>query len=89
MRKSWADQQGIKTGVMGEIVDGINITESNRATVYEDRREGIESLLNIARENYRKKGVNAVVFGVWYGADKLKYAVFVQNNFLKEVGAEI
>jgi hypothetical protein len=83
-RKNWADQAGIKTGVMGEIVNGILIDERNRATTWEKRRADIEVLLDIQRNNYRRKGIKAVVFGVPRGQDKY-YAVFVQNGFLREV----
>lgn len=83
-RKSWADRQGIRTGVWGEIVDGIPIREENRATVWEFRKEGIEVLMKLAREQYTKKGVRCTLFGIEEGKN-IKYAVFVQPRFLKEV----
>jgi hypothetical protein len=87
--KSWADSSGIRTGVLGEVLDcGITIAEKNRATGWEHRRAGIEVLQKICRESYRKKGVNALVFGVYDGPDVIKYAVFVQNGFLTEMDDE-
>lgn len=88
MRKSWADSMGIRSGVMGEIVDGVTISEENRATVYETRKEGIEMLRKIWWENYAAKGVQAVLFGIWYGENQVKYAIFVEDNFLREVDEE-
>ena len=88
-RKSWADQQGIPTGVWGEIYFKIPILEKNRATGWEFRKEGIETLLKICRENYISKGVRAIVFGVDEGnGAAIKYAIFVQNGFLREVTEE-
>jgi hypothetical protein len=84
-RKSWADQQGIPTGVWGEVYFNIPILEVNRATGWEFRREGVEILLKMCRENYILKGVRAIVFGVQEGISATKYAVFVQSGFLKQV----
>lgn len=86
-RKSWADRQGIKTGIWGEIVDGIPIREENRATVFEFRKEGIQVLQKLLREQYLRKGVNAVLFGI-EGAVDIKYAIYVQSGFLKPVEDE-
>ena len=87
-RKSWSDQQGIPTGVIGDIYRNggmtINIQEKNRATIYEWRREGIEILQKILRENYLRKGIRAVLFGI-HDTKVIKYAIFVQDNFLKEI----
>jgi hypothetical protein len=83
-RKSWADRAGIKTGVIGESVDGIPIRESNRASVWEFRKEGIEILQRLAREQYTRKGVRCTLFGVRDGST-IKYAIFVENGFLKDV----
>lgn len=80
--------QGIKTGVFGEIVEGVEISEENRATCYETRREGIEVLQRICWNNYVRKGVDAVLFGVSCGADRYKYAVFVRSGFLRELNPE-
>lgn len=80
-RKSWADRAGIRTGSWGEVVDGIPIIEDNRATVWEFRKEGIEILMKLAREQYTKKGVNCILFGIDAGKD-IKYAVFVQSRWL-------
>lgn len=85
-RKSWADQQGIKTGVLGETINGITIAECNRATTYEDRRGEIEVLRSILQTNYRSKGVKAVLFGIEVADQRPKYAVFVEAGFLQEVG---
>jgi len=82
-RKSWMDRQGIPTGVLGEVVDGITIAEENRATVYEDRREGVE-FLTLWYRHYRSKGTKCVLFGV-HEPDRIKYAVFVQPGFLRKV----
>lgn len=89
-QKSWADRQGIKTGVMGEVIDGITIAERNRATVYEFRKEGIQQLQHYMRTHYtgHKNRVNAILFGVHFGYDEIKYAVFVEDGFLKEVGED-
>lgn len=86
-RKSWADRQGIPTGVMGETISGILISEENRATVYERFKEGIAELKNIEQYNYRHKGVQAITFGVHFNGT-IRYAVFCQNGFIKDVGAE-
>lgn len=88
-RKSWADRQGILTGVYGEVINGIPIQEKNRATVYEFRKAGIEVLQKITRENYIEKGVQAVLFGILdEDAGLHKYAVFVQSGFLQNVEEE-
>lgn len=87
-RKSWADQQGIKSGVWGEVVDGINIKEANRATVWAITKEDIQTLWQIMHNSYRRKGVKAVVFGVHHGPSVIKYAVFVKDGFLQNVGEE-
>lgn len=87
MRKTWADSQGIPTGVMGETINGILISEANRATTYERFKEGIQILKSIEHNNYRRKGVTAVTFGVHFG-EEIKYAVFVQDGFIKDVGEE-
>jgi hypothetical protein len=86
-RKSWADIQGIKTGVIGETIDGVLISEANRATVFEFYREGIETLRRMARDNYLRKGVKAVLVGTPTGnpAFSHKYAVYVISGFLRNV----
>jgi hypothetical protein len=84
-RKSWADREGVPSGVWGEVYEGIPIIEENRATGWEYRRDGIEELLKIARENYRVKGVRAYVYGVDDGGVNVKYAIFVQSGFLRPV----
>jgi hypothetical protein len=86
-RKSWADRQGYKTGLWGEIVEGIPIREENRATVFEFRKEGIEALQSYLRQQYTRKGVHAVLFGI-EGNNDIKYAVFVRPGFLKNVDEE-
>jgi hypothetical protein len=83
-RKSWADRAGIPTGSWGEIANNIPIREENRATVWEFRKEGIEILMKIAREQYTKKGIHCTLFGIDEGND-IKYAVFVRPRFLTEV----
>jgi hypothetical protein len=84
MKKSWADSVGLPTGVMGERTkSGINIKEENRATEWEEYRAGIEILRDICQKNYRSKGVEAVLFGVWFGPNKVRYAVFVQDGFIR------
>jgi len=85
-RKTWADRQGIATGVLGEVYRGVRIAESNRATVYESEEHGIRVLQRIARENYKRKNVKAVLFGVDDYLNKTRsYAVFVEDGFLREV----
>lgn len=85
-RKSWADQQGIRTGVWGEVLNGVTICEDNRATTWEFRQDGIELLRKILHENYLQKGVKAVLFGVDEdGHSAIKYAVFVRSGFLTPV----
>lgn len=86
-RKTWADRSAIPSGVWGEIVDGVRIAEDNRATGWEYRRDGIETLLRIRDRNYLDKKVNAVVFGVDDGT-RVKYAVFVQDGFLTYVSED-
>jgi hypothetical protein len=85
-RKSWADKQGFQTGVLGEIltVNGgrITIAEKNRATTYETRKEGIAELQQYLHNNFRRKNVNAVLFGV-EGGERIAYAVFVEDNWLR------
>jgi hypothetical protein len=83
-RKSWADRQAIPTGVWGELVNNIPIREDNRASVWEFRKDGISTLLNIMRSQYRDKGVNCTMFGIDDGKS-IKYAIFVQPGFLKKV----
>ena len=85
-RMTWADREGIATGVMGEIHKGVPINEENRASVWEFRKEGVESLRELLRKSYIKKGIRAVLFGVHNGPDTIKYAIFVQSGFLKLVG---
>jgi hypothetical protein len=87
-RKSWADRQAIRTGVWGEIQDGIPIKEENRASVWEFRKEGIEALLHIMQKSYRDKKVKAVIFGIDEGQANIKYAIFVQSGFLVPVGED-
>lgn len=84
--KTWADRAGLPTGVMGEYYYDIHICEANRATVYEERREGIETLCAI-RDSYRRKSVDAAVFGI-DGGKNIQYAVFVQSGFLRDVDAQ-
>lgn len=85
--QSWANKQHIPTGEMGENYRcayhgrDIHICEANRATCYEERREGIETLMRIRDENYRLKNVDAVVFGI-EGGKNIQYAVFVESGFL-------
>jgi hypothetical protein len=83
-RKSWADRNHIPTGTWGDVVNGIKIHEDNRATVWEFRREGIEELQRIMINQYKSKGVGCTLFGVDNGTT-IKYAVFVENNFLIKV----
>lgn len=83
-RKSWADRQAIPTGVWGELVSNIPIREDNRASVWEFRKDGIETLLRIMHSQYRDKGVNCTMFGIDDGKS-IKYAIFVQPGFLKKV----
>jgi histidinol phosphatase-like PHP family hydrolase len=86
-RKSWADQQGIRTAVFGQTIDNIHIEEKNRATVYERYKEGIQELRAYLQNNYRSKGIEAVLIGIEAG-EEVKYAVFVQDGFLREVGGD-
>lgn len=84
-QKTWAERVGLPTAVWGEIIEGIPIVEENRATVFEEFREGIETLVKIRDENYRDKNVGAVVVGVQEGVKIPKYAVFVESGFLIDV----
>jgi hypothetical protein len=84
-RKSWADRQGIPTGVLGETYKGIHIAEANRATVWEKRKEGIEELITFMENAYTKRGVKAVIFGVHRTPEEISYAVFVQDGFITNV----
>lgn len=83
-RKSWADKQGVPTGSWGEIVNDIPIYEENRATVWEFRKEGIEVLIALAKQQYTMKGIRCTLFGIDEGKD-IKYAVFVEPRFLIDV----
>ena len=85
-RKSWADREGIPTGVEGETYRGIWIRDENRATVFEFRKAGIEVLRKIA-VGYNAKGVKAVLYGT-QSSNGHKYAVYVQDGFLREVGED-
>ncbi len=85
---SWAEREGIATGVMGEIHKGIPINEENRATNWESYREGISQLKALLQKAYIKKGIRAVLFGVFDGAELPKYAIFVQPGFLRDVSSE-
>jgi hypothetical protein len=80
-RKTWADLQGLPTGVEGEIVNGITVSDSRRVTEYAERRADIELLVKIKNSNYRSKGVNAVVFGIDKGEGRMCYAVYVEDSF--------
>lgn len=87
-QKTWADNIGIKTGVVGETIDGVLICEGNRATVFEYHRAGIEILLRITRQNYLRKSVPAVLCGIPTFNPELpnfKYAVYVRSGFLRDV----
>lgn len=80
-RKSWADRQSIPTGSWGETFCNILIKEENRASVWEFRKDGIEVLMKLARQQYTLKGVNCTLFGIDEGRD-IKYAIFVESNWL-------
>lgn len=86
--KSWADRQGFPTGVLGETYQGVRISEENRATVYESRREGIEQLRDYLHNNYRRKGIKAVIFGIHRPGDRIEYAVFCEDNFIRNATEE-
>lgn len=86
-RKSWADRQHIPTGFWGDVVNGIVIKEDNRATVWEYRKEGIEELQRLMISQYKDKKVRCTLFGIDDGKN-IKYAVFVQNGFLRKVEDE-
>ncbi len=83
-RKSWADREGIPTGTWGEICNNIPIKEDNRASVWEFRKEGIEVLMKLAKQQYTMKGVNCTLFGIDEGKD-IKYAIFVEPRWLTPV----
>lgn len=85
LQRSWAERMGLPIVVWGEVVEGIKVVEKNRATVFEDRKEGIEILLRIRDNNYRKKNVSAVLVGISEGCSDPKYAVFVEPDFLIEI----
>lgn len=86
-RKSWADLQGILTGFWRDKVDGILITEDNRASVWEFRREGIEVLQQIMISQYKNKGVRCTLFGIDDGKT-IKYAIFLQNGWFRKIEDE-
>jgi hypothetical protein len=71
--------------IMNEVVNGIHITEKNRATVWEWSADGLQILQKIAREFYLDKGVRAVICGIYNPrSERYKYAVFVEDGFLTE-----
>jgi len=84
---TWAEQQGIPTVRWGDMIDRINIQEENRATVWEFRRAGIEGLLSLMQKAYTSKGIGAVLVGIERG-EQVGYAVFVEDDFLTDVGEE-
>jgi len=67
---------------LDEIVDGITLSENNRATVYERGWEGVAQLHQYMQNNYIQKGVRAVLVGIRGNSRDIKYAVFVQDDFL-------
>lgn len=86
-RKTFADYAGLPTGIYGERYEGVLICEENRATVFEYRPDGIQQLIDYKNQNYRRKGINACVFGVDDGVT-IKYAVFVKSGFLRDVSED-
>lgn len=90
---TWIDSVGIKNGKLGDVVDGVNITEENRATIYEERKAGIQELLGYQQSNYTKKGVKSVIYGVRLPigtrgehrtilSKHIYYAIFCEDGFI-------
>jgi hypothetical protein len=86
--RRWVDQMHLPTGVWGEFRQGVWIDEENRASVFEFRKEGIQLLLKICRDNYTRKNVRAIVFGVQHDGPETKYAIFVERKFLRPVSED-
>lgn len=78
---------GSSVPVGGEL---IFINEANRATVWCKTEQELDELQQYASSNYLKKGVAAVVAGVFnaQGDRQIGYAVFVESGFLTEVAAD-
>lgn len=74
-RKSWADRNGIPSGSLGEIYNGLEISAVNRATPYVVTRPEIEQMRLDLHENFRRKKIAAVLFGV-VTPTGCKYAIF-------------
>jgi hypothetical protein len=86
-RVSYAEEQKIQTGVLGEIYRGIPITEDTRISHWVRSRDGarpIKSLQDMLKKNYLDNGVRAVLFGVHEGLSNIRFAIFVQPSFLEQ-----
>lgn len=86
------EANGIGTGKMNDVVDGIRIKECNRATVYEEMKGRVQELLDYQAKNYAAKGIKSVVYGVRPVNKKtnrptkhIQYAVFCQDGFITDV----
>lgn len=77
-RKTWADRIGLATGVIGERHKGILISEENRATKYFIKRADLEQLRIDLHNNFRRKRINAVIFGI-ETPHAILYAIFASN----------
>lgn len=73
---------------IGQVIEGITVTEVNRATVYATRRKDIHILTRWVN-HYNRTGVKAILAsfptGTQYASTARKYAVFVQDGFLTEL----
>lgn len=70
---------------LGATVNGIPITEENRATVYEFYRPGAEILAQYMEKSYTSKGVRAALVAVKHPSLGHRYAVFVEPGFLTAI----
>jgi hypothetical protein len=74
--------------VMGQRIEGINIVEENRATVWMSLDDGVAELRMYMNKNYLLKGVKAILAGVHKGDGLVSYAVFVEDGFLRHTEPE-
>lgn len=78
-RKSWADRNGIPSGSLGEIYNGLEISAANRATPYVVTRPEIEQMRLDLHENFRRNKIAALLFGV-VTPTGTKYAIFSRRT---------
>lgn len=79
-KQTQAEILGIQSGKLGDVVDGITISEANRATVYD---RWVNELLTY-QHNYSTKGVRSIIYGVKpkKGSDIVYYAIFCEDGFI-------